>query len=165
MKYIKITGKIIFDPVNETKKHLRQSEWKKVALVQFNGEIAEYYAWFIEKRYSIKLQPPMRGAHVTFINDGVQDSEYLESRWEMVKELFNGIEMTISLSPCVKTNGKHWWFIIPETERMNLHIIRAMLGLDRPRAGLHMTIGHPNTKNIDQSNYITSLLGISQNYL
>ena len=60
MNYIKLKGKILFDPVNLTKKHRLQADWKKVAYIQFEGDICEYYAWFINKRYDLQLNKPIR---------------------------------------------------------------------------------------------------------
>ena len=83
-------GIIHFDPVNFTKKQTDQSSWKRVAMVMFDGEMTEYYAWFIKKRYDLVLNKPLRGAHVTFINDSLndmkaglqtEDEEYLELVW------------------------------------------------------------------------------------
>ena len=66
-------GTIVFDPIDRTAKHKKQSGWKKVAMVVIDGEIAkdkriegdtsEYYAWFLKKRYNIMLNSPLRGTH------------------------------------------------------------------------------------------------------
>jgi len=73
MYTIEYSGKILFEPENKTKKHLAQASWKKVAMVMFEGDIAEYYAWFLKRRFNIELNPPQRGAHITFINDSIDD--------------------------------------------------------------------------------------------
>ncbi len=39
---ITIQGVIQFDPEDKTPKHKNQASWKKVAMVLFDGEIAEY---------------------------------------------------------------------------------------------------------------------------
>ena len=66
-------GKILFDPLDKTTKHKKQSTWKKVAIISFEGEIVEYYAWFLFKRYGLKLNKPIRKSHITFINDSLRD--------------------------------------------------------------------------------------------
>ena len=68
-------GTIIFDPPEQTDKQIRQSEWKRIAIIQIDEDrdMAKYYAWFFKKRYNITLMPPLRGTHVTFINDSVRD--------------------------------------------------------------------------------------------
>jgi hypothetical protein len=159
---VELIGKIVFDPKDKTKKHKSQASWKKVAMVVFEPDlrskldgITGYYAWFIKKRYNLILNPPLRGAHVTFINDREAD---MNGKWEKVKSKWNGkeIKLTISLEP--RTDDKHWWVIVPHECREQLHDIRAELGLGRPYFGLHMTIGLANEKNIDHSKYIHGLI-------
>jgi len=57
-----IIGKIEFDPVNVTKKHDKQSSWKKVAMVRFqnNDDTYAYYSWFLKKRFNLVLNKPIR---------------------------------------------------------------------------------------------------------
>ena len=52
---IEIKGILEFDPVNVTKKHLKQSSWKRTAIVKFNDDISEYYSWFLQKRFDLKF--------------------------------------------------------------------------------------------------------------
>ena len=70
---ITLTGKIEFEPEDKTKKHQGQSSWKKIAMVLLDGDICEYYAWFIMRRYNLVLNKPIRGAHISFINDSMRD--------------------------------------------------------------------------------------------
>ncbi|NPV12853.1 MAG: hypothetical protein HPY57_13865 [Ignavibacteria bacterium] len=159
-------GIIRFDPDNKTKKHLNQADWKRMALVMIDGEISELYAWFIEKRYNLKLNKPLRGAHVSFINDSVNDirrglncsESEAEVIWNSVKNKWDGKEIEISLSVDARSNAEHWWLVVPEEERKLLHSIRQELGLGRPYWGLHMSIGYANEKNIEHSKYILNLI-------
>jgi len=73
MEEIKIYGKIVFDPKDVTKKHSKQASWKRMAMVMIDGDITEYYAWFLNRRYHIELSKPLRGAHISFINDSIRD--------------------------------------------------------------------------------------------
>ncbi len=163
---IKLTGKISFEPENKTNKHVNQSSWKKIAMVFFDGDIAEYYAWFIKKRYNLKLNKPLRGAHVSFINDSMKDltqngvlsAEEVEIKWEEVKKKWDGKEIEIVLDLSPKTNDEHWWFNIPHEERESLQSIRDELGLGRPYFGMHMSIGYVNEKNLPHSKYIHDLI-------
>ena len=177
MNKIKLIGRIVFDPVDVTSKHEKQSAWKKVAMVSIGSDISEYYAWFIDKRYSIKLIPPLRKAHVTFINDRASE---MNGKWEEIKKKWNGkkIEIILSLEPRTDSDDPksdcHWWLNIPEKDRGELHGIRAELGLGRPFFGLHMSIGRAvdmiddekfiegvekvKTMNIEQSKYIHRLI-------
>lgn len=163
---ITLKGKIGFEPVNRTKKHNDQASWKRMAMVHFDGDVCEYYAWFIKKRYNLELIKPLRGGHVSFINDSVRDLTVqgkltlheMEKNWENVKKKWHGkvIPVTFDLDAC--TDDKHWWLRVSHDDRELLHSIRAELGLDKPFWGLHMTIGHANEKNLEHSKYIHRLV-------
>lgn len=142
-------GKIIFDPKDITNKHSRQSSWKKVAMVFIKGDICEYYSWFLRKRFNLILQRPIRGAHVSFISDRLDDisgknkSEKL-AKWNKVKNKWNGkyIDITINVDNLkTMSDGEYWWFIVDHDHRDELQGIRNELGLGKPYYGLHMTIG------------------------
>lgn len=172
--YITYKGIIHFDPVDKTKKHKFQSNWKRMALVMIDGELSEYYAWFLKKRYNLILNKPLRGAHVSFVNDSVNDmmkglncsEEEAELIWEQVKKKWDGVEIEICLDLDItgsenknaKDYGKHWWLRIPQEKREKLHDIRKELGLGRPFFGLHMSIGYANERNIEHSTYIINLI-------
>lgn len=163
---ITLTGRIGFNPEDKTNKHLFQSSWKKIAMVFIEGDVCEYYAWFLQKRYNITLNKPIRGAHVSFINDSMRDltqdndkpEEEILQLWEDVKAKWDGKEIDIVLDLNAKTDGRIWWLNIPEEERHGLQAIRNELGLGRPFFGLHMSIGYANEKNIEQSVYIHELI-------
>lgn len=90
---VKLIGKIHFDVPDKTNKHKSQSSWKRVAMIMFEGEICEYYCWFIKKRYNLTLNRLLRGAHITIINDSFRDlsnnfqksEEEVNQLWESVK--------------------------------------------------------------------------------
>lgn len=67
--HIKSVGKIYFQPEDKTRKHKSQSSWKRVAMILCFDDLTEYYAWFVKKRFNISLNKPLRGTHITFIND------------------------------------------------------------------------------------------------
>ena len=137
-----------------------------MAMVFMDGDITDYYAWFINKRYNLVLNKPLRGAHISFINDSMKDlsingtktTEQIEETWEAVKAKWDNqiIPITIDLNP--RTDDRTWWFNIPHEERALLQGIREELGLGRPFWGMHMSIGYANEKNIDHSIYIHTLI-------
>jgi hypothetical protein len=151
---IKITGKILFDPKDRTKKHKFQSEWKKMVLVEFSGDLCDYYSWFIKKRYNLELNRPLRGAHISFINDSVRDMGVNADKWEDIKKKYNGTEVTLTLDPDVRGDGKHWWLVVEHESRKPLLEIREKLGLGKPYWGMHLTVGYANERNIEHSRYI-----------
>lgn len=163
---ITLTGRIGFEPEDKTNKHLFQSSWKKIAMVFIEGDVCEYYAWFLQKRYNITLNKPIRGAHVSFINDSMRDltqnndksEEEILKLWEDVKAKWDSKEIDIVLDLNPKTDDRIWWLDIPNEEREGLQAIRNELGLGRPYFGMHMSIGYANEKNIEQSTYIHELI-------
>lgn len=161
-----LIGKIGFEPENRTKKHENQSSWKHIAMVFIGGDITEYYSWFIEKRYNLKLNKPLRGAHISFINDSFRDmslngrrnTEQVRLIWNNVKNKWDGREIPIMLDLNIKTDSKHWWLNVHYEYRDKLQGIRNELGLGKPFYGFHMSIGYANEKNIHHSRYIHSLI-------
>jgi hypothetical protein len=140
---ITVPGVIKFEPDNKTRKHLLQSSWKKIAMVFIDGDICDYYAWFLNKRFNIILNKPLRGAHISFINDNVKDfSDGALSDWEKYKAKWDNTSIDIVLDLNIKTDDRSWWLNIPHDERVLLHDIRKEIGLDRPHFGLHMSIGY-----------------------
>lgn len=143
----KVKGILDFTPQDVTKKHISQSAWKRVAVIKTNCDTADYYAWLLRTRFNLKLNPPLRGTHVTFISDRVDMNLFDEAA-----KIFNGKEVTFYYQNVLRSNGAHWWLRAwsPETED-----IRESMGLPRdPFFGLHLTIGLANEKNIEHSNYI-----------
>ena len=144
----KITGKLQFDPVNVTKKHHKQSSWKRVVVVKFDCDTYAYYSWFIKKRFNLELNKPLRGTHVTIINDIVDNDIY-----EQARKMFNGKEISIEYDPTnIRTNDSHWWIKAYSEDVKN---IRVAMGLTPdPYFGLHLTIGLATHLQAEHSKYI-----------
>jgi len=161
-----LEGTIYFDPKDLTNKHKTQTSWKRMAMVIIKGDVCEYYAWFIKKRFNLDLSKPLRGAHISFINDSIDDmtthcNTKAEKRalWEKVKKKYHRkkIKVVLDLRPYIET--PHWWLIVPHSERGELQAIRDELGfinrktgLSRPYFGMHMTIGSAVNKKSDVKN-------------
>ncbi len=172
-----LTGTILFDPKDLTKKHKLQSSWKKIALVEFDGDICEYYAWFIKKRYGIVLNSPIRKPHISFINDHVNDlnggfydktksgtDKERHAMWEQLKKKYHNTKIDVVVSTEIQTNGEHVWLRIEHEHRQELHNIRSQVGLPIPNLGknkdgslkplgIHMTIGYPVNGRIDDEEF------------
>lgn len=161
-------GTILFNPEDKTRKHENQSSWKRTAMVIIPGEICDYYAWFIKKRFNLELNKPIRGAHISFINDHIRDIngglgtiEERQEAWEKLSQKWNGKEIEVTLDLRVKADNKkflHWWMIVPHDLRGDLQSIRSEIGLDKPFYGMHMTIGYDNERNFEHSKYIIDLI-------
>lgn len=149
---IKITGKLIFDPSDITKKHKSQSTWKKVAYLKIDGDLGNYYRWYLNKNHGLVLNPSVRGDHITFISDRF-DSKSLEF-YNTIKKKYNNKKLSIEIDVSnISTNGKYWWFNIQDTKFFEN--IRNSCGFSkRPYHGFHLTIGYPNDRNLDHSFYV-----------
>ena len=160
---IQYIGKIHFEPEHITKKHENQGEWKKVALILIPGQVLDYYRWFLAKEFGVKLISPMRGAHVTFINDAFrkvtgETEEEKQALWDATKLKWEGVEVPVNIDLNIRTDSKWWWFNVSKEHRLELQAIRDELGIGLPYYGLHMSIGQANENNIPHSDYIHRLL-------
>jgi hypothetical protein len=145
--FIKLRGTIEFSPEDRTKKQKNQSAWKRVAIIKTNCDLSNYYAWFLEKRFNLKLNQNIRGTHITFISDKMEKTIFDEC-----SKFFNGKEIDFYLNLEPKSDGKYWWLdvISPDSEN-----IRKVCGLTpEPYFPFHLTLGLANEKNIEFSNYI-----------
>lgn len=149
-----------------TKKHNSQASWKRIAMVFLDGDVSEYYAWFIKKRFNLILNKPLRGAHISFINDraldmtlnGQRDLNEVDILWDETKAKWDKkiIPLMLELSP--RTDAKHWWLNVSPESRDKLQGIRNELGLGKPYYGLHLSLGYANEKNEGHSRYIHELI-------
>jgi hypothetical protein len=145
---IKVTGILEFAPENKTRKHDSQASWKRVAMIIVPDELTSYYAWFVKKRYNLELNKPLRGTHLTIINDSEREAPMFEE----ARKLYDGKEVSFYIDPSTRTNGEHWWLraYCPEGEA-----IREACGLRRESYfPFHMTIGYANEKVLSHSRYI-----------
>jgi hypothetical protein len=149
---LELIGKIEFDPINVTKKHNKQASWKKTAMVKFDCDIWEYYSWFLKKRFNLYLNKPLRGTHLTIINDKFDpETEYL---YDQGRQLFHGKEIRIQYDPTlIRANDKgHWWINADSDDAKN---IRSVMGLTPdPYFGFHITIGLATHLQLEHSKYI-----------
>lgn len=150
---MQIKGKLIFDPDNKTKKHLSQSQWKKAVIVKWNCDIHSYYSWFIEKRFNLILNPPLRGTHITIVNEKVNDKIY-----SLAKKQFDGKEITFNIEQTEFESGDegHWWLKVNSRDAEN---IRRAMGLNpKPYFDFHLTIGIATHLRLIHSNYIREII-------
>jgi hypothetical protein len=148
----KSKGILYFNPTNVTKKHLKQSSWKSVAVMKIDDDLPEYYSWFLKNRFNLQLNKPLRGSHVTVINDVIDSSIYEQSR-----SIFHKKEISIEYDPTfIRCNDKgHWWIKVYSNDIDN---IRSAMGLGKPYFGLHLTLGRATHLQLEHSNYIRKVI-------
>lgn len=145
---IECKGILDFEVKNVTKKHERQSSWKKVAMILTNDDICQYYAWFLKKRFNLTLNKPIRGSHVTFINDRAKEVP----DFDIISKKMNGKEISFYVEIEPRSNGEHWWLRVhcPDAE-----LIRKLCdGKPSPEHSFHLTLGYANERNLKFSEYI-----------
>lgn len=141
--------KIIWDLENVTNKHVLQSSWKRTIIASVEGDLCDYYRWFIFKRFGTQLNPPLRGPHITIVNDRIEDFEEFDLK---VNELSKRIStISIDLDLVVRYGPEHIWFRCLSPSSME---IRELLGLGKPHMGFHVTIGSYRKNQLDQANWI-----------
>jgi len=148
-------GKIEFDPIDKTKKHIYQSDWKKTAIIHLDCDIHLYYSWFLKKRYNLILNEPLRNAHVTIISDRI-DTEELIDKYIECKNKWNNKIVEFEYSVDIRSDGFHWW--LPVTSVIGQQIRNdAMIG--DPHFGFHLNIGNAMQPLMKQhSEYILGLI-------
>jgi len=143
-----VRGYLEFEPENVTKKHNFQHSWKRVAMIRTNCDMHLYYAWFLKKRFSLELNKPLRGTHVTIISDKIIDREL----FDRIAKTFNKKEILFYVDPEPRSNGEHWWLRVYCPDAI---AIRVAAGLNPdPYFSFHLTLGLANEKNLHHSEYI-----------
>lgn len=144
---IKATGILDFNLKNVTKKHSNQSTWKRTAMIKTDCDIERYYAWFLEKRFNLKLNKTIRGSHISIINDRMDRDIF-----QQAAEVFNGKEITFYYDTEPRGSSSHWWLSVYCPDAFN---IRESIGIDRhPFYSLHLTIGRIDEKYREHNEYI-----------
>jgi hypothetical protein len=146
----KSPGKIVFDPlpISGNKEKMFKDWW---SIVTIEGDVDNYYRWFLQKRYGLKLQRPAWGSHISFI----RGEEVSKEIWDTFKSKLSGTEIEFEYESEPKSNGIHWWLTV-HCDR--LKDIREEMGLPRSgKWGLHLTLGLPILLHKEHSNYIWSL--------
>ena len=147
-------GKLIFDPEDMTKKHSKQSSWKKSAIVFLNDpDFCGYYSWFIKKRYNLDIMKPIRGVHFTVINDRVEDLK----KYEEAKKIYNNTYVNLEYAVNPRTDGYHWYVAVKSPEAES---IRVAAGFEaKPYFGFHITVGRADGElRLAHSTYIGGLI-------
>ena len=161
-----IQGKVVFDPEILTHKHNLQSEWKKNVIVIVNEpDFCNYFGWFIKKRYNLKIVEPLRGVHLTIVNDRLSDGVCAsELKYNRSKQLFNNKTIDIQYNTDVRTDGKYWWFKAKSNEAI---LIRQHIGLNPiSYFDFHITVGRVEGREFEKEHgrYIHNLIKKSREY-
>ncbi|HRW21788.1 MAG TPA: hypothetical protein P5509_07445, partial [Bacteroidales bacterium] len=91
---LKHKGILKFDPRALSNADALFKSWWCVILS--NDDIGNYYSWFVERRYGLKLQRPAFGPHISLI----RGEETTQENWDYFKNKYNNtnIEYYIDIS-------------------------------------------------------------------
>lgn len=156
-----------FDPVNRTKKHEKQN-WKRTAMIMLNDDTVNFYQWLIEKRYPFIqgvqainkwINQPLRGPHVTIINDMI-GRDLTEEGFKKAKEKYDNTEVYFfyNVEDGLRHSGEHIYY---KVECPMGDEIRRYAGLGDPYFGFHLTIGMVPEESVvkkEHSDYIRELM-------
>ena len=145
-KWLVTYGQVKFDIDELTNKHKNQSSWKSHVITFINDDLDSYYRWFLKRKYNFDLIRPIRGPHLTIVNDRTEEI----SNWDQVKKEYNNKTIKIYYNIDLRSNAKHWWLKAYSCEA---DIIRNKLGLGDPFYNPHITIGLTNWRNQEASDY------------
>lgn len=137
------TGVLKLDLTPRTKKHIKQSSWKYTACISINHDFYEYYQWFIQAKFGLVLNKPIREAHLTVINDKLDP--HIWDKLEELKNTFNNKQVVFSYDPSLlRTDGTYWWI---KADAAVIPFIRKKFDLNPvPYFAPHITIGVTNQK-------------------
>ena len=148
---ISITGKVKFDPQARSGNAaaLFKPGW---VIVSLDCDIDNYYAWFIKKRYGIRVLSPAWGPHISVVRGFSEEGMIDEKIWSNIKEIYHNKEIEFLYDTSPRTNGNHWWL---KVESEFLYEIREKLGIARqPRWNFHLTVGVPHPLDVNYSHMI-----------
>jgi hypothetical protein len=131
----KCNGFLIFDPkrpgIKKTKRDV--NTW---VIAKVDNSITDYYCWWLERVYGIKLSRPAWGTHVTIVNDKDRVTDL--DRFNEVKEKFNSKFCQIQFDVNIKKVWQFWSLDVYSNGMFKE--IRRSLGLN-PDFPFHITIG------------------------
>jgi hypothetical protein len=97
------------------------------------------------------LNKPLRGSHVTFINDAERETPYFEE----AKTLFDGKEITFYIDPEPRSNGEHWWLRVYCTDAESIRTVSGTTPI--PYFAFHLTLGYATHLRLEHSMYILEI--------
>jgi len=131
--WIKGTGKLIYNPERPGMRKSRQhDEW--FLAVNVDPQIAEYYRWWVYKRFMLQLQHTAWHPHVTVLDGRRSVKPQNRKNWEK----HSGEIIHFEYSPNIEQHWKFWCLPV-KSER--LQEIKRELGFNDAESKLHVTIG------------------------
>jgi hypothetical protein len=136
MTWLKLTGKLIYDPNRNTEwggEFRKQHKLRTLILQLPRDELDLYYQWFLQKKFGqwLDLQRPMYGKHITVVK-GDERIRNLD-KWKA----HQGRKVEIEYSPRLQPHWKFWCLPVRSPK---LQELRNELGLSTDFK-FHITVG------------------------
>lgn len=145
-----VRSKLNFSPKNISKKQISQSSWKCYAFAELDDDSDAYYRWLIKRKTGLELMHPIRGPHISVINDKMDKAIF-----EKYASEYKDTELEFTITDKIRSNIYEWWVRVESDDAMKL---RSAFGLGEPYFNLHLTIGIVKESEIPKSDYFVSEL-------
>jgi hypothetical protein len=127
--WVKSTAKIFYDPYRPGLRKVRPGT---LVVANVDPGIAEYYRYWVRKRFGLQLQNTAFIPHITIV-DGKVKNDNKHPAWKKYHGKVIEFEYNIELE-------QHWKFWTLPVRSKQLEEIRAELGLN-PNYNFHITFG------------------------
>lgn len=129
-------GKIVYDPFRPNIKKEKNVWW---CVVEIDDEIANYYRWWVSRRYHKTMLKPSWNAHITVVGGTKPKNinKWKERHGQEVIFAYEHYPQTYDPNVRRSSEPPHWWVRVYCDE---LNDVREELGLRREYP-FHITVG------------------------
>ena len=132
MNWVKVPGKIIYDPSRPgIKKMQRATPWW--VIVDLDDGITHYYRWWLKKMKGVIIHPPAWGVHMTVLDGRKAVPKDFMGEWKKHQGKIIEIEYCVEFE-------QHWKFFVLPARCQFLEDLRKGLGFIQPHP-FHITFG------------------------
>lgn len=128
--WVKGSAKLVYDPYRPGIKKVRKGE---LIVAEVDTNIAEYYRWWVKKRYGLRLQNTAWISHITIVDGKSALDLSKNENWKKFHGQFIEFEYSVEIE-------QHWKFWTLPVRSNDLMMVRKSLGL-APSYNFHITFG------------------------
>jgi hypothetical protein len=130
--WVKATGKLVYEPKRpELRKTRQNDDWWLI--VETDPRIANYYNWWVERMWGLRLQLPAWKAHVTVLDGRYPVKPEFRNMWKAHAGEIITFEYNVEFE-------QHWKFFALPVRSKKLNDYRKELGF-KPINNMHITFG------------------------
>lgn len=128
--WLSTTAQILYDP---SRPGIRKVRPGSLVVGNIDPGIADYYRWWVHKRFGLSLQRPAWTPHVTILDGKGKQQRVDMTHWKKHHKCVIPIEYSVDIE-------QHWKFWVLPVRCEALCDLRAELGLSRDY-NFHITFG------------------------